>query len=283
LEGTAANLVFIINITNSNFFGALHGIHYGPGIQGVTISGVNFTLNDIGLYVAPAAAGAAQAQLSIMNSQFDNYGDNILTDTGNTLSHLQVMNSLFYLVAGTAGIHTKLGGGDFSLIGNHFGPASGSGVLSATGIMLENEATNLASDNMCIDLAVCVQLQPTALGWSIRNTATNGNAGTQTVVNTSSPDAPNYITGFIDLNHLYFPNALTITGAASAGGLIELTIGGSTTLLTTGEIVLLNAPGLANQPQLYKIGSIPDSSHVILAGSAYGGSLTANGSLSVLP
>jgi hypothetical protein len=46
---------------------------------------------------------------------------------------------------------------------------------------------------------------------------------------------------------------------------------------------MLTAPGLTNQPALYKIGSIAYANQVILAASAYGGALTSNGVLSVMP
>jgi hypothetical protein len=280
LEASAANLTFITNIVNSNFYGSQYGLYYGPGVQGVTVANDNFTLNGNGIYVAPSTGATAQAQLSVSDCQFDNQLDNILVDAGSTLSHLQVVNNLFYILAGTVGVHIK-GGGEDTIAENHFVPASGT--VSGTGLQVSNGAANSFHDNMCIDMQVCAQLDAAATGWSIRSNTTNGSTGTTEVVNLTPTNAPNYVVGFIDNSHLFYPNALNVTGAASSGGLIEVTTGASTVSLVKDQVVMLTAPGLTNQPAIYRIEAIPDSSHVILGGSAYGGALTSNGVLSVLP
>ena len=75
-----------------------------------------------------------------------------------------------------------------------------------------------------------------------------------------------------------------MTDAVNNGsGLIRLTLTPSTRGFTNGQVVLANAPGIANTPGLYTI-KIVDGMHIDLLGSAFAGTYGPGlGSIWVVP
>lgn len=279
LVNATGDLGFVFNIDKTNVYGAEWGLYYGPGVQGVSITATNFVLNHFGIYASAASGSTAQAQLAITNSQFDNYNDNILVDTGSNLSHLQAVNNLFYLVTGTNGIHI-LAGGEDTVSFNHFVAATGGGALqsSTSGLNITNGAQNTADGNLCIDITPCIMINNPAAGWRIYDTEIDGQANQVPIQNNSFVGA-NLIVGNADSQAASYPQGNPVTGAASDGGLIRLTLQNAMTTTNqfiTDQVLFCNAPGLGNGVGLYKAAVI-DSTHIDLQGSAFSGSLTSNG------
>jgi hypothetical protein len=287
LNASASNLTFIFNIVNSSFFGAKWGLRYGPGVQGVAAVNTNFTNNAIGVYVTPSALNEAQAQLSVQNSAMDNQVWNVQVETGSSLTHMMYVGNATYLRTGFGGGGLNIkSGGQYTITDNHFTTVQTKFV--GTAVLLEGGVGGIVSNNMCIDLLNCIEIKDPSLGYGIRGNVINaGNAAQRAVKNTTALNAPNYITGFQDMAHNYYPNALAVTAAVSqsgaVNGLIQVTTLQDATQLVKDQLVLLTAPGLSNQPAIYRIQQIPDANTVILAGSAFNGSLTSAGALSVVP
>jgi hypothetical protein len=279
LVNATGNLGFVFNIDKTNVYGAEWGLYYGPGVQGVTIQASNFVLNHFGIYVSAAGGSTAQAQLSIVNDQFDNYNDNILVDTGSNLSHLQAINNLFFLVTGTNGVHI-LAGGEDTISANHFVAATGGGALqtSTSGLNITNGAQNTADGNLCIDITPCIMINNPAAGWRIYDTEIDGQANEVPIQNNSFAGA-NLIVGNADSGAASYPQGNPVTGAANDGGLIRLTLANTMTTLNqfiTDQVLFCNVPGLTNGIGLYKA-TVIDTTHIDLQGSAFSGSLTSNG------
>jgi hypothetical protein len=278
LENTSSNLGFIFYIDTSNFYGAQYGLYYGPGVQGVTVNAVNFTLNHYGIYVSSSSTSAAQAQLAVVNSQFDNFNDNILVDTGSQLSHLQVTNNLAYITSGTNFVHVK-SGGDFQVNHNNITAVAPFTLETTTSALLASnaEGVNLADENACFDITPCVSLTSTATGWNIRNTRIDGTA-TEVPVANANPGY-NLLTGN-QVTGIFAPQSNIVTAAANNGsGATRLTLGNAMTTANAfinDAVLLCNAPGLTNMPGLYKI-TVIDGTHIDLQGSAFGGSLSGAG------
>ncbi len=276
LEASSSNLSFIYNIVNSNFFGCEYGLYYGSNVQGVAIANANFTLNKYGIYVPASATG--QAQLSVVNSQFDNVTGDVDFEASNTFTHLKLVNNLFYLAAGDIGVRLKSATNDYTSIG--FNSFSGqNGTQTGPAIQIDAGGGNNTIDNtICVQLTTCVQLGARASGWMVKSTTVDSNA--KTIV--SNAGTANVITGFIQPSALSYPRATAVSGAASSGGLIELTVASSTGFIV-GEIVFANAGGIANMPGIYSIGAIPDGTHITLAGSAFSGAYTSGGLVVAMP
>jgi Pectate lyase superfamily protein len=279
LEAPPTNLSFIYNITNSNFFGGQNGLKYGSNVQGVTVANCNFTLNYIGIYVPTGSIN--QAQLSVSNSQFDNGGDNILFDTGTTLSHVQIDNNLFFLVANTAGIHFK-GLGQYAMLrGNEFITTSAA-LITAQGIAIDANPVgqNIASDNLCVLLSNCITLGFHSNNWRVSNTRVD--RVTAPVTNTGSN---NIITGFINPTHFAttYPQGFAVTGVADNGsGAIRLALSDSPGLINGEIVMVLGIDGVATANGLFAI-TVIDGTHVDLVHSAFAGSYTSGGTLWVMP
>lgn len=279
LEAPPTNLSFIYNITNSNFFGGQNGLKYGSNVQGVTVVNSNFTLNYIGIYVPTGSIN--QAQLSVVNSQFDNGGDNILFDAGTTFSHVLIDNNLFFLVANTAGIHFK-GLGQYALVrGNDF-ITSTAALITAQGIAVDANTVgqNIASDNLCVLLSNCITLGAGSNNWRVSNTRVDG-------VTTPMTNAGNnnVITGFLNPTNFAtnYPEGFVVTGVSDNGsGAVRLTLSDSTGLIN-GEIVMVSGIGGAVTANgLFAI-TVVDGTHVDLIHSAFAGGYTGGGTLWVMP
>jgi Pectate lyase superfamily protein len=196
LEAPFNNLNFIYNIVNSNFFRAAKGIVYGANVQGLSIVSCNFTLNIIGIDIP--ANSTNQAQLSIINSQFNNVGDNILFEGGTTFPHTQINNNLFFLVANTAGIHAVSLGQYAMLSHNQFITATAALLPGSQGIRIDANApgNNIADDNLCALLATCIQLGAGSLDWYVTGTRCDSCTNVVTNAATTSPAGRNVIKGW---------------------------------------------------------------------------------------
>jgi Pectate lyase superfamily protein len=282
LTAPASNLSYIYNIVNSNFYGGLYGLYYGPNVQGVTVVNCNFTLNWNGIYLPPTSVG--QSGLMVLNSQFDNTGDNILVDTGANTPQISIKENMFFLASNTKGISVLGSPAWFDFAGNQFDPATSANPQLGTGIYVGGGlGTNLIRDNVCVHLDKCVELGTAPQGVKVSGTRIDGLSTKLAVIN-GSTSATNFVTGFINPanSETNFPLGLGITAAANNGsGNIRLTVA-DTTVLTNGEIVMVNAPGVANMPTIAAI-TIIDATHLDLRVSAFSGSYTSGGVLWVMP
>jgi hypothetical protein len=281
LEAPSDNLAFIFNFASSNVFGCLYGLVYGPNVQGVSISGMNFTLNWNGIYVPSSALNLSQ--LSIVNSQFDNKGDSIYVSASTFVPQVLISNNVFFLYPSTAGFKS-VGGLFWAQFHNNQFISTTNSNMASMGIDIESgSGQNIIADTVCVEIAQCVVLGSSATGWAVYNTRISTSVDTDVAVTNAGHDATNFITGFIKAKDLaiQYPLVLVVTNAASSGGLVRLTVG-STAGLVNGEIVMVNVPGLASMPGLFAIDVI-NSTTVDLRSSIFSGSFTSNGTLSVLP
>jgi hypothetical protein len=352
------NCAFIYNLNSDNFFGSLYGIKYGIGIQGVTVTGTNFTLNYNGIYSPPlptaswtaeiatttmtvsaissgqlftgqlitsgaaagtmissvgscagpsptlpcaasvsisqtvssptamtGAGGATQSELALTNDQFDNTGDNVLVDTGGALPQVLAMNNLTFPVVGTFFFHAKGYASYFQFDNNQCATASGA-VDSSGCIDIDNSLgmSNIIANTSCAFTENCVVLNSGASGVRVSNTRVDFEGNTSALAVTDNSTNANLITGPNNnsAGAMFFPQAFIVSAAASDSGSIELTLSAPTALLTNNELVFVSLPGLSNQPGLYRE-QVIDSTHVLLVGSAYSGSLSGNGYIFVVP
>ena len=100
------------------------GVMSGSWIQGVTISNSNINFNTFGLQT-PSGAGGVLGQLSVTNSQFANYSNNVTFLTG--VAATMFSNNLLLIRNNTSGIICQPCG-SLTATGNTFeGEASPSG------------------------------------------------------------------------------------------------------------------------------------------------------------
>jgi len=283
LEAPSNNLSFIYNIVNSNFFGAARGIVYGANVQGLSIVSCNFTLNVIGIDIP--ANSTNQAQLSIVNSQFDNAGDNILFESGTTFPHIQINNNLFFLVANTAGIHAVSLGQYAMLSHNEFVTTTAALLAGSQGIRIDANTAggNIADHNLCVLLVTCIQLGTGSLDWLVTDTRCDGCTKIVTNAATTSAAGRNVIKGWYPAQSNGV-SAVPIIGAEDNGsGLVRITIS-STSNFVSGQVVLVQGVGgVAAANGVWPV-IVVDGAHLDLISSAFAGSFSDSaGTVSQLP
>lgn len=112
----------VYNFTNCSFWELGQCIGYGTNVQGVTVSACNFTNCTSGIQQSSGSVNGAQ--LSVLNSQFKCFGNNVIVQGG--LNNISIMNSVF-LNTVTGGYAISLAGTCqfLSIIGNSFGTMGG--------------------------------------------------------------------------------------------------------------------------------------------------------------
>lgn len=128
-EGNSATSQYavVLNISHSWIQGYSVGLLYGSFVQGVTVSdGTNINFNGTGIETSAGALGVL-GQLSIVNSQFSNYTNNIVT--GTAIAGLNISNNMFLIFASTSGIVcSPCAGGQIT--GNIFNGFSTTGTIA---------------------------------------------------------------------------------------------------------------------------------------------------------
>jgi hypothetical protein len=175
IVGTSTAVGVVYNFTNSNFTSIGTGITYGTQIQGLSITGCNFTGGNIGVDIP--AGGGNLAELSVVNSQFNcaNYGIRCLTPCG----PVNLSNNLVYVgqSGGTGAAGFFISTNEITVItGNTFiGPGT---TTNAFGVDIGSNPNNLAnmiSGNTFERLATGILLNAQSSLTNVQSNAYNGN------------------------------------------------------------------------------------------------------------
>jgi hypothetical protein len=167
-QGISSTSTFavICNITRSNidFFEA--GIEYGSFVQGMTVSSTNINFDTVGIETLSGETGLL-SQLLITNSEFNSFGNQIVTDTA--IVGMNISNNLFIMTPDTAALVCEPCS-TTTVIGNTI---AGSGGASEQGIVIGNNsgAPIVIAANAFSNLLVGVQTTTGATNCSIYGNA----------------------------------------------------------------------------------------------------------------
>lgn len=169
----------VYNINSCGFFWQGIGIQYGTYIQGIQIDQCNFTNGITGIYAPQGETGLDQ--LSIANSQFNTYGNQIWLRTA--VGAVSLTNNLIYVWENTSGLLAELQAGVVA-VGNAFINA-GSQDTGQNGLVLgPGAAPSVITGNTFEYMTTGVYLQS---GCQNVNVQSNSYLGcTNTVVNSGS-------------------------------------------------------------------------------------------------
>ena len=136
LQGSVTVPGVVFNFDSCSFDFCYYGILYGSYVQGVTVTGCNFTLDTIGV-LYPTASGSTGDQLAISDSQFECTEFGILTQpSASILNNVQLTNNLFLVGAAASAVGVQFNlAGYFSITGNDFNPQPPN-AATAIGIVL---------------------------------------------------------------------------------------------------------------------------------------------------
>jgi hypothetical protein len=199
LLGTAVNIFgdvnhppVVFNFTNCAFNFVTVGIEYGNYVQGMTVTGCNFTGGALGIFVP---SGQTQlVQLAVQNSQFNNTqcGINLLTEMPDCL----ISNNLF-LIPGPASGNPGIG---IQYITAHRGTCYGnsfagySNYSNTIGVVVEgNAAPMIISTNSFQYCGTAVSLTSGSTGNNVQSNVYGNN-----VVNVANAGVNNVIGGGSD-------------------------------------------------------------------------------------
>ena len=192
LAGTSSDIGVVYNFWGFNSIYSNVGLFYGSYIQGVSITGSNFTGDNYGIATPASANGLAQ--LSVSSSQFNNNiaGFNLQT----TPDGVQIVGNDFYLpIAGATGINLAAAL-PASIVGNTFHGLStgqtGIGVLSfaSAGVYIGgNVFRNMAAGINLTASSQYVTVGPNIFASTVTTPITNSGTN-NTVAVSCSPGSP---------------------------------------------------------------------------------------------
>ena len=145
----------VYNFSSCTFFFLGIGINYGTYIQGLQITLCNFTGGVNGIYADVGETGLDQ--LSISNSQFNTFGNQIWAKTA--IGQVSIMNNLIYIPINQTGLLLEADAG-VNVVGNFFvnlgaqhtgqngivlGPGSAPGVITGNSFLYMGTAIQLNS------------------------------------------------------------------------------------------------------------------------------------------
>lgn len=163
LTGTSNVQAVAINIMNS-FFGFLSkGVVYNNWVQGVTVTGSNFTGLNYGVNVTTPAAG--QDQLTVSGNQFNTNSAGVFDQAGTT--DTMIYGNLFIVEStgsNSSGVDLVATNG-FTIVGNTFGRA-GSSPTNTFGIIIGGTTpmSGTIQGNVLSGFGLGISLQPGSTG-----------------------------------------------------------------------------------------------------------------------
>jgi len=179
LQSTSAGDGIVYNFNQCGFFFLGIGIYYGTRIQGVQVNLCNFTNGITGIYCP--SGGTDLAQLSVANSQFNTFGNDI--ELQSAIAQVSLVNNLMYVWQGNTGLYAPYAAGVI-VVGNNFLNA-GSQNTGQNGIIINNNGSpSTITGNAFLYLTTGVWLQS---GCSNVNVQSNDYVGcNNTVINSGS-------------------------------------------------------------------------------------------------
>ena len=180
----------VYNLFGCNFLQMTAGFLYAGNAQGVSIVSSNFTANTYGIQ-APSTGTNALDQLTVSNSQFNNSGFSI--DTESPVQAVTLVGNLFFVQNNTAAVVLNQST-QFSITGNNFVPASipatgqigvqigtynqGAGVITGNSFDAVSFGVNLTSGSQHVN--VQANAYAPAIGTKVTNSGTNNSVGAAT-------------------------------------------------------------------------------------------------------
>jgi hypothetical protein len=167
IAGSSSLTSIVHNLTGCGLFDGGYGLVYGNYVQGVTVSQCNFTNGVTGIF---EPAGPGGYQLTVIGSQFNNSGHQMLIETSNAA--VSIIGNLFF-VPNTPG--KQYGGVAFAsdyiaqvqIQGNAFTGVS-TGTLTGLGVIAgANSYVGVVTGNSFNQLSVGVDLVG-ATNWNVQ-------------------------------------------------------------------------------------------------------------------
>ena len=179
LQSSSAGDGIVYNFNQCGFFYMGVGIQYGSYIQGVQVNLCNFTNGITGIYCP--SGGTDLAQLSVANSQFNTFGNDI--ELQSAIAQVSLVNNLMYVWQGNTGLYAPYAAGVI-VVGNNFCNA-GSPNTGQNGVIINNNSfPSTITGNAFLRLTTGVWLQS---GCSNVNVQSNDYVGcNNTVINSGS-------------------------------------------------------------------------------------------------
>jgi hypothetical protein len=163
---------FVFNNCQFNNLGT--GIQYGTTAQGISVINCNFTGGNVGIFVP--AGETALAELLVVGSQFNDGSYAIFTAT-NVPNTIIVGNDIYVPSTAVGGVILS-DAYNFSIVGNHFNPTSGS--PGAVGFQVGTDSQGgVVTGNFFDHMTIAIILGAGSLNVNVQSNAYNSNVGTK--------------------------------------------------------------------------------------------------------
>jgi hypothetical protein len=258
----------VYNITSANFIGLTQGLLYGPWIQGVTVGQSNFTGNTNGIYV-PSGELAGVAQLTVIGTQFGNNTYAVLDQTGVPSAIYQ--GNLLIVYANQVGIQTVA---DACVVqGNDISAASN---VETYGLIFTGPGAGCTvNGNLFEGFNVGLVLDAGVTGIVERGDQMLSNRLNIQNKNKSFTDAISST-----LECCGGPQNVTVSGATSHGGFVELTVSSTSGFISGNMVTVQGISGSTGNGQW--VVQVVDGTHLLIQ-AAFAGRYRGGGIVSMLP